>query len=115
MHGYHKPTDTVFCVRVKSWRIDGDMLVAVIWCDALKEGPKVCSIAWGLEKGCRYYVVENDPKDCQEPNGPIVWRWQGGKIVHKIKPKVDRWKGIGPNPMQTGWLKPEPIPELAAL
>lgn len=63
--------DNVGCCQILEWEVVG-----------LGDAPrrlivqgKTIRSAWDLKPGNRFYIVKNDPKDCQEPNGPIVWRW----------------------------------------
>lgn len=85
-------------------------LIVSVWCGAAEERPKwlykldgrpwmkregdgrlrrvpakpmLCS--YTLEPRSRFCIVVNYSDECQRPNGPIVWYWDGSQIVDSRK------------------------------
>ncbi len=79
--------DSVGCMGIKKWEVRPASLVLnspeQLLVDALPVIPSenrvegTWKISFDLVEGTRLYIVENDPKECQRPNGTIIWRWDG--------------------------------------
>ncbi len=74
-------TPNVSCLRILEWKVvklyaGGEhQLIVTSYRSTLDETPKTFTHAWSLFPGNRFYIVENNPDEVQEPNGRIVWRW----------------------------------------
>ena len=70
---YDDLEDVVFCREATSWEVtkSGGHII-------IKNGPDPKdSVMLRLAKGCRFYILLNDPTRVQRPNGSIIWRWEG--------------------------------------
>lgn len=77
--------DAVFCMRVIDWTVEDSTLVCTTHKSNLEITQDAWKCRWDMEPGDRYCIVLNNPDEVQEPNGPIVWRWEDGKITTTLE------------------------------
>lgn len=84
--------DNVGCVDIKDWEVRENLITSGqrellfnAYCGAGEERGRLWLCSFPLDPRNRFYIVENDPKKCQRPNGDIVWRWDGSQIIDSRK------------------------------
>lgn len=89
--------DNVGCIDIDEWEIrenrlissPAELVVKTRYClgapIAPREIRKPRLASFTLDPRNRFYIVENNPKKCQRPNGDIIWRWDGSQIIDSRK------------------------------
>ena len=88
------PELNVVCVLIKNWRIvdygplaaSQKVLRVTSWMGAMRKTERTMDGIYDLKPGNRFYVVDNNPREVQRPNGPIIWSWdERGEIDSRVQ------------------------------